>query len=114
MLTGAPPDKSIMDAISQQQFDACIGCLLSCGRRRVPMRRLVEVSELSGSAQAVLRAFTSTPEASFTVADARAHTWLDEHVATPASSWLNLDPLTVTSSLEEERIDLEVGRAKVL
>ena len=110
MLTGAPPDKSVMDAIAQQQQDACLGLLLSCGRRRGPRRRLLEISELSESAQAVLRAFTSTPEASFTVADARAHTWLEEQsvhaqskatsssatassssATSSASSWLSLD-----------------------
>ena len=104
MLTGAPPQQTVLEAIAQEQSDAlvgCIGCALTCGKARRPPRRLLEVSQLSEQAQQVLTSFTSTPEARFGVVDARAHIWLEgesvyaksqaKAAAGVPTSWLSLD-----------------------
>lgn len=113
MLTGCPPHMTMMEAISAEQSAACFGCLFAPltpkARRRRP-RRLVEPRELSDEARDILQRFAKRPDARFTVADAKAHDWIEEesvHAAARAgaggsssttaggagapSSWLSLE-----------------------
>ena len=75
MLTGVPPDKSIMDAQSDADSAACIGCLLSPIRGRQARRRIVDPIKLSKEARQAMLDFSATTE-KFTVFDAIEHPWL--------------------------------------
>ena len=74
MLTGVPPNKSVIDALSQAETEACIGCLLTPIWGRRPRPRLVDPGRLSEGARKALTDFCAVvagPEGqAFTVFDA--------------------------------------------
>ena len=75
MLTGVPPDKSIVDAQSDSDSAACIGCLLSPIRGRHARRRIVDPIQLSQEARQAMLDFSAQR---FTVFDGIEHPWLAE------------------------------------
>ena len=77
MLTGVPPEQSVMQALHDQSAAECFSCLLSPCKVMPPPRLIVEPSSLSQPARGALSAFVHAG-ASFTIFDARRHSWLLE------------------------------------
>ena len=78
MLTGVPPQLSLMEAISAEQQAACFGCIFAACYGSPSPRRIVEPTQLSSAAREVLSTFAAKPEVRYTVADARALKWLQD------------------------------------
>lgn len=77
MLTGVPPDKTIIEAQSDADSAACFGCLLFPIRGAHRPRRLVDPVQLSNEARQAMLDFCGTGQ-KFTVFDAIVHPWLAE------------------------------------
>ena len=75
MLTGVPPEQSLLEAQDAADRVACLRCLVAVvRRRRFHPRRIVEPRALSEAAQSAMRALCEP--SGLTVYDARRLAWL--------------------------------------
>ena len=91
LLTGVPPDQTIMDALSAQGMDC--SCLLAlCGIPPPHRRRIVELSEVSTLARELLASLSKPMDERASVFEAHSHRWLsDQSVHGRAGAWKAMD-----------------------
>jgi len=83
MLTGVPPGKDILQALSDHDAAQCMRCLLMPFFSMPPARRIIQTTELTKEAQEARGAFLNA-NIGFTIFDARSHSWLTDEQGVPS------------------------------